>query len=254
MHRVALVDDEQIILQGLKKVFPWAEYGCEVVGTAADGLEGIELVRKMQPHILFTDIRMPNMDGLSMIAALQSEFPQMQISVLTAFRDFDYAQQAIRLGVGRYLLKPSKMDELREAVLHMTEVLNAMPQEEPESDSLQSEAGNFVTRGAMQYIKEHFNEHISLGDVADSVYVSPWHLIKLINGHLGQSFFDILNGLRIAKAKELLMDPALKVHEIALEIGFGDVAHFSKNFKKATGLSPMEFRSGKRLKSELPEA
>ncbi|MEG0126877.1 MAG: response regulator, partial [Clostridia bacterium] len=71
MHRVALVDDEQIILQGLKKVFPWAEYGCEVVGTAADGLEGIDLVRKTQPHILLTDIRMPNMDGLSMIAALQ---------------------------------------------------------------------------------------------------------------------------------------------------------------------------------------
>ena len=248
MYRVVLLDDEQIILQGLQKVFPWAEFGCEVVGTASDGLEGIALMRGTRPHILLTDIRMPNMDGLTMIAALKTEFPDLQISVLTAFRDFDYAQSAIRLGVSRYLLKPSKMDELREAFRHMTDNLRALPpQPEPEDGGgLQSEAGNFVARAAMQFIRDHYAEHISLGDVADSVYVSPWHLSKLINGHLGQSFFDILNGLRIQKAKELLMDPALKVHEIALTVGYGDVAHFSKNFKKATGLSPMEYRSGRK--------
>lgn len=247
MYRVVLVDDEQIILQGLQRVFPWEEYGCEVVGTASDGLEGIGLIRKTRPHILLTDISMPNMDGLSMVAALESEFPHMQISVLTAYRDFDYAQKAIRLGVSRYLLKPSKMDELREAIGFMTETLRAKaPKDtEEEGNELQSEAGNFVARAALNYIKEHFTEHISLSDVADSVYVSQWHLSKLINGHLGQSFFDILNGLRIQRAKELLMDPALKVHEIALMVGYGDVAHFSKNFKKATGISPMEFRSGK---------
>ena len=102
MYRVVLVDDEQIILQGLQKVFPWAEFGCEVVGTASDGLEGIALMRGTRPHILLTDIRMPNMDGLTMIAALKTEFPDLQISVLTAFRDFDYAQSAIRLGAVSY--------------------------------------------------------------------------------------------------------------------------------------------------------
>ncbi len=244
MYRVVLVDDEQIILQGLQRVFPWAEYGCEVAGTAGDGREGMELIRKVKPHILLTDIRMPNMDGLSMVAALKSEFPDMQISVLTAFRDFDYAQQAIHLGVSRYLLKPSRMDELKEAVSVMTEALKALPVP-PEEENDAGEAGNFVARAAMQYIREHYTEHISLGDVAESVYVSPWHLSKLINGCIGKSFFDIVNGLRIDRAKELLMDPALKVHEIALKVGYSDVAHFSKNFKKAVGLSPMEFRSGK---------
>lgn len=246
MYRVVLVDDEQIILQGLQRVFPWTQYGCEVVGTAGDGREGIELIRRVRPHILFTDIRMPNMDGLSMLAALGSEYPNMQIAVLTAFRNFDYAQEAIRLGVCRYLLKPSKMDALREAVGCMTETLRTLPQEEePQNDPSVSEAGNFVARAALQFIKEHYTEHISLGDVAESVYVSPWHLSKLINGCLGQSFFDIVNGLRINHAKELLMDPALKVHEIAAMVGYGDVAHFSKNFKKMVGVSPMEFRSGK---------
>ena len=244
MYRAALVDDEQIIVQGLSRAFPWGEYGCEVVGTASDGLEGVAMIRKLKPDLLVTDIRMPNMDGLSMIAALKSEFPDMQIAVLTAFREFDYAQRAIQLGVSRYLLKPSKMDELREAVRYMTDALAALPPA-PAEESEPGEASNFVVRAAMQYIKEHFTQHISLSDVAQSVYVSPWHLSKLINGCVGQSFFDILNGMRLNRAKELLQDPALRVHEIAELVGYGDVAHFSKNFKKAMDVSPMEYRSGK---------
>lgn len=245
MYRVVLVDDEQIILQGLQRAFPWAQYDCEVAGVASDGSEGMAAIRRLKPHIVLTDIRMPNMDGLSMVAALKSEFPDLQISVLTAFREFDYAQQAIRLGVCRYLLKPSRMEELREAVQAMTNALRALPPESPENPAETGEAGNFVVKAAMQYIREHYAEHISLSEVADSVYVSPWHLSKLINGCLGQSFFDIVNGLRIQHAKELLPDPALKVHEVALQVGYSDVAHFSKNFKKAVGVSPMEFRQGK---------
>jgi len=246
MYRVVLVDDEQIILQGLLQVFPWGEYQCKVVGTATDGTAGLRLIRKEKPHIVLTDIRMPNMNGLEMIAGLQSEFPHMQVSVLTAYRDFNYAQQAMHLGVCRYMLKPSRMSELKEAFLQMTNILRALPQDsapEAEENPSQSEAGNFVARAALQYIKKHYTEHITLSDVADNVYVSQWHLSKLINGHLGQSFFDIVNGLRIEKAKELLAIPSMKVHEIALEMGYGDVAHFSKNFKKLTGLSPMEYRS-----------
>ena len=92
MYRVVLVDDEHIILDGLSRAVRGAEMGCEVVGTAGNGAEGLRLIRELKPDILLTDIRMPNMDGLSMVAALRSEFPRLQIAVLTAFRDFEYAQ------------------------------------------------------------------------------------------------------------------------------------------------------------------
>ena len=72
MYRVVLVDDEQIILQGLQRAFPWAEYDCEVAGVAMDGQEGLKLIREVKPDLLLTDICMPNMDGLTMIAALKS--------------------------------------------------------------------------------------------------------------------------------------------------------------------------------------
>ncbi|MBQ8964705.1 MAG: response regulator, partial [Clostridia bacterium] len=125
MYRVVLVDDERMILEGLSRVVPWEKLGCAVSGTASNGREGLDLVRRVKPDILMTDIRMPNMDGLRMVAALRSEFPDLQITVLTAFRDFEYAQTALNLGVCRYLLKPSKMDELNEAIRTMIARLDA---------------------------------------------------------------------------------------------------------------------------------
>ena len=250
MYRVILVDDEHIILNGLTRAVPWQQLGCEVAGTASNGAEGLELVRKLRPDILLTDIRMPNMDGLSMIAALRSEFPRLQIAVLTAFRDFEYAQTALNLGVCRYLLKPSKLDELYEAVRVMTERLDALPpapaDAEAEADpaAAGNTAGNYIVRQALDYMRAHCAEHLSLADVADQVYVSQWHLSKLINRYAGQSFFDLLGRMRVERAKALLADPSLRVHAIAEQVGYGDVAHFSKSFKRIAGMTPGEYRDG----------
>ena len=245
MYRVVLVDDERLIIRGLSTVIPWAELGCEIAGTAHDGVSGLELIRSLRPDIVLTDIRMPNMDGLTMLAAIRSEFPGIQMSVLTAYRDFEYARKAITLGVCRYLLKPSNLDELQEAVKQMVSRLDAMPQlpEDPDDESVK-EAGNHLVKAALAYMKEHCTEqHLSLGEVADHVYVSQWHLSKLLNRETDQSFFDLLGSMRIAKAKKLLADPALRIHEIAEMAGFSDVAHFSRSFKKIAGCTPGEYRN-----------
>lgn len=249
MYRVILVDDEHLILEGLSKVVRWHDFGCEVIGAAQDGREGLQLIRREKPDIVISDIRMPNMDGLTMLAALRSEFPQMQLTVLTAYRDFDYAQRAINLGVCRYLLKPSRMDELNEAIRTMTARLNDAAEGEPslpdaaEAAPENGDAGSFIVNAALEYMRAHCTEHISLANVADNVYVSQWHLSKLINRQTGQSFLELLNIMRIDLAKVLLADPALRVHAIAEQVGYNDVAHFSKSFKKITGKNPGEYRA-----------
>ena len=247
MYRVILVDDERLIIRGLSTVVPWAELGCEVAGTAYDGVSGLDLIRRVRPDIVMTDIRMPNMDGLTMLAAIRSEFPGIQMCVLTAYRDFEYARKAITLGVFRYLLKPSNLEELKDTVRQMVARLDAMPErkdEEDREDESVKEAGNHLVKAALAYMKEHCTEqHLSLGEVADHVYVSQWHLSKLLNRETEQSFFDLLGSMRIARAKKLLADPALRIHEIAEQAGFSDVAHFSRTFKKITGCTPGEYRN-----------
>ena len=247
MYRVVLIDDEYIILEGLRRVVKWADYGCEVVGTAQDAASGMALIRETRPDILFTDIRMPGQDGLTMLAALRSEFPDMQVTVLTGYRDFAYAQEAIRLGVTRFLLKPSKMDELREALEAMTARLAARPpqaaEHAEEKDDKSLSAGNFIVNQAIAYIREHYAEKISLQDVAERCYISQWHLSKQLNRYAGKSFYDVLNSVRIEAACALLADPSLKISEISERVGYADVAHFARTFKKLEGVSANEYRN-----------
>ena len=238
MYKVVIVDDEPIIVEGLSRLLPWEKYGCEVVGTAYNGNEGLELIRKEKPDILFSDIAMPGMDGLTMIAALKSEFPEMQISILTGYRDFDFCQRALRLGVARFLLKPSNMEELEEALRTMTERCGR------QEETAQTEnASGFIVRNALAYMEEHYQEKLTLNKVADQIYVSQWHLSKLLNKQEGKNFSEILNQIRINKAKELLKDPALRIADIAEMVGFVEVAHFSRVFKKVAGVSANEYRN-----------
>ena len=170
MYRVVLIDDEAVILEGLKRVVKWENYDCQVVGTAFDAKSGNDLIRQEKPDILFTDIRMPGQSGLTMLAGLRSEFPDMQVTVMTGYRDFSYAQEAIRLGVTRFLLKPTKMAEINEALEAMTAKLkepSAKPQEEPpEEEEKHQGAGSFLVDSAVISnidLKRVLAEHIQSG-------------------------------------------------------------------------------------------
>lgn len=246
MYRVVLIDDEKIIVDGLTRVIKWADYNCEVVGAAYDAAGGAALIRRLKPHIVFTDIKMPDQDGLTMLAGLKSEFPEMQIAVLTGYRDFNYAQEAIKLGVTRFLLKPSKMDELHEAISAIKERLDKLPPDAAAGEDepcLDRHAGSFIVNQATAYIEEHYAQKLTLQEVADKCYVSQWHLSKLINKYTGNTFYELLNNVRIEKAKALLNDPKLKIGDIVDMVGYSDAAHFSRVFKRIVGVSANEYRN-----------
>ena len=102
---------------------------------------------------------------------------------------------------------------------------------------------SFIVSNAVQYMQEHFREKITLPEVAEKIYVSQWHLSKLLNRYMGKNFSEVLNSIRIEKAKELMKDPSLRLADIAEMVGFLDVAHFSRVFKKLTGVSAGEYRN-----------
>jgi len=243
MYKVLIVDDEPVIAEGLKKIVDWEKYNCVVAGIASSGKEGLAMVEKCQPDILFTDIRMPGMDGLTMLAALRSEHKNLQVIILTGYRDFDYARQALNLGVFRYLVKPSKMKELDEAMESLSERLASVTEAEQESiEDDNTTANNFIVKQAISYMEQHYKEKLQLTDVAEKVYVSHWHLSKLLNS-TGKSFSDVLNEIRIENAKELMEDSSLHIADISERVGFADTAHFSRVFKKYTGMSANEYRN-----------
>ena len=280
MYKVVVVDDEPIIVKGLTKLVPWEKYGCRVVGTAEDGIEGLAVIREQRPDIIFSDIYMPRMNGLLMAAALKSEFEDTQLTILTGYRDFELAQEAIKLGVTRFILKPSNMEELEEALRVMVQNLQRRgitgeereeiaqnppgkpgdPENEAkpgrrsdpgkktgenlrETGETKTAAGSFLVNKALEYMRKNYRHKVTLTDVTDSIFVSQWHLSKLLNSHTGQSFSELMNSIRVEEAKKLLEDPALRVGDVAEQVGFVDMAHFSRVFKKVTGISANEFRN-----------
>lgn len=246
MYKVILIDDEAIIVEGLKNVVDWDSFNCRVVDTAYSAAGGSSAIRQHSPDIVITDIKMPDTDGMTMLAGLKSEFPNMQITVLTGYRNFEYAQEAVRLGVTRLLLKPSRMEEINEALTTMIgnlEKVKSSGSPEIAIEEEQSSANSFIVRQALAFLETNYTEKLTLLDIADHCYVSQWHLSKLLNKHTGKSLYDLLNETRIRAAKRLLADPSLKIGDICELVGYADTGHFSRVFKKIEGISANEFRN-----------
>ncbi len=112
MYTVLLTDDEKAVTDALLTNIPWTSLGVETVLTASDGAEAWHLIRSRQIDLLITDIKMPHMDGLELLKKIRSDSLDIHCILLTAFGEFDYAMQALKLGVDNYLMKPLQFDEL----------------------------------------------------------------------------------------------------------------------------------------------
>ena len=112
MLRVFLVEDESTIRETLRDTVPWAQCGYEFAGEAGDGEMALPLIRQARPDVLITDIRMPFMDGLDLSRLVLREFPNVKIVIISGYDDFEYARQAIDIGVERFLLKPITKNSL----------------------------------------------------------------------------------------------------------------------------------------------
>lgn len=114
MLKIFLAEDEVIIRETIKRMIPWEELGFELVGEAADGEMALPLLIRQKPDLLITDIKMPFMDGLTLAKLAKKELPELKIVILSGYDDFNYAKQAINIGVEDYLLKPITKNALIE--------------------------------------------------------------------------------------------------------------------------------------------
>lgn len=269
MVKVMIIDDEEIIREGLKKTIAWESMDCNIVGEAEDGDSGLKAALSIKPDLIFTDIRMPGLDGLQMIARLREMKLLCKVIILTGFRDFEYAQEAVKQGAYRFLLKPVKTEDLKLAIIDAVKEIKSarsknqifnnlekrvkeyygLEQSEPENpadkDRTEDAAGNtkYLVGKALAYIKANYSRDLNLKIVSDEVYISTWYLSKLLKKETGDNFINILNQIRVENAKKLLQDPKYKIYEIANAVGFTDVPYFTKTFKKVTGLTPMEYKN-----------
>lgn len=112
MYKVILIDDEQWIIKSLKKSIPWNQYGFEVCATATDGKIALEKINELHPDVIFTDIKMPYMDGLELIAKAKKNYPDLLSVIISGYAEFEFAKTAIQHKVDGYCIKPIEEEEI----------------------------------------------------------------------------------------------------------------------------------------------
>ena len=158
MYKVFLVEDESIIREGLRDNIPWEQYGFTFAGEAGDGEIALPLIRKERPDVLITDIRMPFMDGLSLCRVVKSEMPDIRIVILSGYDDFEYARNAIEVGVEKYLTKPVTRRAMTQALQELSGKLDREKQKEEYVFRRREEMHEYE-----QFLRRRFFEEIFAG-------------------------------------------------------------------------------------------
>ena len=246
MLKVLIVEDEEMIRKGIVLTVDWAALDCVVVGEAANGVQGLEAARRLEPSLIITDLKMPQMDGIEMLTALRAEGCTAYVIILTAYDNFAYAQSALRLGAVDYLLKPFHDGDLENAVTRVQQRRRPAAEATPIGAARKGDKSKYVLE-AMDYISKHYNEpDISVGTVAQSLNISEGYLSHTFKKETDYTLLNYLTRYRIHKAMELLKDCRVKVYEVAEQVGYRDIAYFSATFKKYAGISPSEYQLSSR--------
>ena len=165
MLKVFLVEDEVIIREGLRDIIPWQQYGYTLVGEASDGEQALPMIRELQPDVLITDIKMPFMDGLALSNFVSRELPNTKIIIVSGYDDFEYARQAIRIGVEQYLLKPITKAMLIKTLNEVQEKVQAQREQENYLEKFRSEMQEYEQFSRRRFFEELVTGQLSVEEI-----------------------------------------------------------------------------------------
>ncbi|WP_186578147.1 response regulator transcription factor [Aquibacillus kalidii] len=247
---ILIVDDEPRTRQGVQKTLEaWSEGKYQII-SAANGEQAIELMKQQRIHILITDIRMPEITGLKLVETIKANNFSPVVIVISAYSEFVYAQESLRLGVINYLLKPISKQKLISAVEEAIKVDENKERvgiiEKVVDKKLLTNAHNPSTRETIQealyYIDNHLHSEISQKEVADYVHLNPSYFSVLFKEEVKVTFSEYITRRRIQRAKELLIATKLPIVDIAEESGYKTAKYFIKIFKEYEGMTPSVYR------------
>ena len=237
--RILIAEDERRAMRGLKNLITSISDQYEVVAEAANGRQALELIQIVKPDVVFTDLKMPYMDGMSLIKASQAAGVTTQYVIVTAYEEFEAAREAIVLGVKDYLVKPityevyDLMKRLEKKKGERTsEEIVRLKEKYPDVHPLVIKCLNFIEKG--------YGSKINQKELAENLGISQEYLCYLFNKEIGVTFTKFVKNYRIEAAKKLLLAGYPK-EELPYHVGFSDPKYFNKVFRETVGMSVTEF-------------
>ena len=248
MNTLVVIDDEYIVIEAIRVMIKRAQLQVEIVGTANNGLDGLQMIRALQPDIVITDIRMPGLDGLSMIEQASAQLSVCAYIIISGYAEFQYAKRAVALSVLDYIEKPiliqnivgtlERAEKHLEALRHL-EKINMLEQAKQME---RAETKNKAVDRVLAYIHGNYQKDIGLNELAEAAELTPVYLCKLFKECVGTPYIKYLTAIRVDQAKQMLQMGQKAMH-VSQEIGYSDYHYFCRVFKKCTGMTPNEYKT-----------
>ena len=236
MFSLLIVDDETIVRNAISRRPIWHELGIDYIKTAPGVAQARELIESERPNLVMTDLIMPHEDGFALMRYVQENAPETRVVVLSAYNEFAYAAEAMRLGARGYVLKPTDDEQIRSIFGGLVEELRRERLWAKEVSAYRS------LNPVLDYIGRNYSERISLETAAELAGMSPAYFSATFSRVCGVTFVDYVNSVRIEKAKALLRTTSDRIQEIGERVGFRDNTYFCRVFRKFTGMSPASWR------------
>ena len=245
-----LVDDEEVAVNALRRRVGWGKYGISNVFIAQSMAEAQKVFREESIDVMFSDIEMPQGSGLELFEWVKLNYPSVECVYITCHPEFEYIQQALRLGSADYILKPIDYEELdrvlgqlverisqkhteRELPLHVLQKLALEDRDRPGGDPVAV---------VVSYIHQHIQENISLSDLAGVVFLNEQYLMRVFKKATGMSILEFITEERLRLARELLVGTDYPINRVADTVGYNNYSYFARIFKKNTGMTPQGYR------------
>ncbi|MBO6242382.1 MAG: response regulator [Butyrivibrio sp.] len=239
MYRLAIVDDEKNIAEGIAQLFPWQDIGF-VADYFDNPLIALNEIISGKYDVLLSDIEMPELSGIELCKKLQHL--NVIIVFLSSHQNYDYFRSAIQYGVTDYILKPLKSADVYTCfgkIKNLLDSRNSLKDDHPNSYYEQ------IKVSVENYLSENYRT-ARLEDAAEKVHLSASYLSSILKEKCNSGFGDMLLKVRMEKACNMLMDVSFKSYDIAYYIGYDNPKSFSRAFKNYYGVTPTEYKNGKR--------
>jgi two-component system response regulator YesN len=253
MIKVLVVDDEKIVRKGIIALFPWRSFNMKVAGEAESYTKALEFLENNDVDLMFVDLVMPGESGFELIKEVNARYPSIWTVVLTCHQDFNYIQDALRLGAIDYIVKTQLELEPVEEVLKRIAAriedgkrnVRAQDLADIETAAFDNKYPEEINEGilnALSYIDSNITNHINQEEAAKRANMSKGYFSRCFKEIVGKLFVEYVQEAKMKKAMELLQEGNRPIYWIAEQLGYQDEKYFSRLFKGFTGMLPSEYR------------
>ena len=240
MYKLLFVDDDELIADSMRTILDWKTLNISEPLIAYSFDQACGVFERYKIDIMISDIEMLGDTGFELIDWVNARHPETVSSFLSCHARFDYAQQAIRLGVLGYLLKPVCEPELKELLLSSIKRLEVATKEADDSEGCKK--WSETIRSVIAYIDANLHSPITRELISREMYISEGYLSRIFNKEVGVPLGEYITERRIKLAKKLLSQTDESITNISVCTGYNYPAYFSKTFREHTGLTPHQYR------------